>query len=204
MSSPSTLPRSEALFERFCLPWYSPADLERRGHATVRPDVEVGVAPPRTPVGRLHAAPRESLHYVRLANQAVLARATQRFAIELGLEGAPDLDWVDAIDRAFDASSVAALIARADADARDNEYLTTAASVASVLGQVLLGRIPRAAWLLESPSWESAIYDHRSSSRVNVFHWALRRLSADALDLPLRAKLDEALATLDRAAGGGE
>src|SRR5690606_2309496 len=129
MTASTSLPHSAALFERFCLPWYSPADLERRGHATTRPDLEVGVAPPRTPVGRLHTAPRESLHYVRLASQAVLTRATQRFAVELGLGGAPDVEWLEAIDRAFDASTVAALIARADDGARDNEYLMTAASV---------------------------------------------------------------------------
>lgn len=200
MTSPFVLPTAEASFERFCRPWYSPADLSRRGHAAVRPDIELGVAPPRTPVTRLHSAPRENLHYVRMAHEAVLAQAAERWPRELGVSGAPSPSWLDVFDRAFDRSRVERLVGGADEERRDNEVVVTCAQLAALLGQLLVERLPRGAWLLESPSWEAAVYDHRSSSRANVFHWALRRLSADAVDLPLCAKLDEALEELERAA----
>lgn len=207
MTSP-TLPRGDALFERFCRPWYSPADLVRRGHATTRPDVEVGVAPPRTPVGRLHTAPRENLHYVRMAHEAVLAQAVEAWPRELGVRGTPDVAWLDAFDRAYGPARIARLVDASDDQRRDNAYLVTCARLAALLGMLLMERLPRAAWLLESPSWEAAVYDHRSSARGNVFHWAVRRLSADAADHPLRAKLDEvvevlALAARTAAAGDG-
>lgn len=200
MTSPITLPSGDALFERFCRPWYSPADLVRRSHATTRPDVEVGVAPPRTPVGRLHTAPRENLHHVRMAHEAVLAQAVDLWPRELCVEGAPDASWLDAFDRTFGATRVARLVAAADDQRRDNEYLVTCARLAGLLGTLLIERLPRAAWLLESPSWEAAVYDHRSSSRANVFHWAVRRLSADGVDHPLRLKLEEAVEVLAHAA----
>ncbi|MCO5166721.1 MAG: hypothetical protein M9894_10195 [Planctomycetes bacterium] len=201
-----SLPSCEALFARFCLPWYSPADLQRRGHATTRPDVEVRAARPGTPSGRLHAAPREGLHFVRMALDETLARAVEAWSRDLGLAApagpgaatgaaseadgpTPDPAWLEAFDRAHDRAQVAALIAGADEGQRDNAYLTATARLGVVLGAVLRRAVPRAGWVLESPFWESAIYDPRSGTRVNVFHWALRRLSADAVDDDTRAKL---------------
>lgn len=200
MTSTADLPSPDALFQRFCRPWYSPADLVRRTHATTRPDIEVGVAPPRTPVTRLHTAPLEVRHYVRMAHEAVLAQAVEALPRELGVTGAPTADWLDAFDRAYPPSRVAALIATSDDHRRDNAYVVTAARLAALLGRLLLERLPRGAWLLESPSWESAIYDHRSSSRANVFHWAVRRLSAEGVGHSLRATLDDAVEALAQAA----
>lgn len=202
MNQPIALEAAEALFARFCLPWYSPADLQRRGHTGVRPDLEVDVAPPLTPARRLHTAPPEALHYVRQAQQALLDRAVTEWTRDLQVSGTPSLEWLDAFDRRHDPARVAALVATSDPERRDNAYIGAAASLAAVLGAVLCERVPRAAWLLESPGWESAVYDARSSSRANIFHWALRRLSADGVDHGLRAKLLEVTTALEQQAGG--
>ncbi|MBX3470912.1 MAG: hypothetical protein KF878_28935 [Planctomycetes bacterium] len=195
---PAALPSCEALFARFCLPWYSPADVQRRGHGLTRPDVEVRAARPGTPVGRLHTAPREGLHYVRMALDETLARAAEAWPRELiGLGSTPEAGWLEAFDRAHDRAGVAALIARSDEAQRTNEYLTAAARLAAVIGVVLRGALPRAGWALESPFWESALYDPRSGTRINVFHWAVRRLSADAVDDDTRAKVAACVEALE-------
>ena len=59
----------------------------------------------------------------------------------------------------------------------------------AVLGHTLLGLTGRTAWLPDWPYWESAIYDCTSGYRVNVFHWAIKKLSDYGIDDGYRAKL---------------
>ena len=49
---------------------------------------------------------------------------------------------------------------------------------------------PRLSWLYDWPYWESALYDQETRSRINVFHWAVKKMSEYGVEDGLTDKLN--------------
>jgi len=108
------------------------------------------------------------------------------------------LGWVEAFDAYYDRSRIRDLIERSDPKESDNEYHVVCIQFGVVLGTVLSQMIPRLRWLLDWPYWESAPYDSKTGTRVNVFHWAVDKLSEDGVDDGFAVKLQVVAQLLER------
>jgi hypothetical protein len=182
------LPRGDEVFLRFLDRWYSDADRARRAFRGIRPDAEVCAAPGTPAAG---AAPGIDPERARSVLQMVKGLAEAAGRDWPTPSGAPalDLEWVDAFDRRWTRASVRELLERQDPAVYMNRVVVTCGELGAALGEVLLAMVPRCEWLAGSPYWESAVYDPRSGVRINVFDWAVRKLSEDAVDGSLATKV---------------
>jgi len=169
------LPSCDELFERFALPWYSEEDLARTGRKPiVRPDLET-IAAKGAPSSEICLLTPES------ASKAVaflqgLARAP------IGDEGELDLGWIAGFDQFHDRTVIAEILASADPAVRMNRYVTACLGFGAALGEVLIELMPGCVWLPSSPLWESALYDPQGGVRINVFDWAVKKMSEYGVD----------------------
>jgi hypothetical protein len=108
----------------------------------------------------------------------------------LGVEGTPSVGWLREFDRHFQRRQIQETIRRSDPQEYDNDYLVLCCELGSVLGTVLLAREPRLSWLYDWPYWESPLYDRETRSRINVFHWAVKKMSEYGVEDGLVDKLD--------------
>ena len=78
----------------------------------------------------------------------------------------------------------------------NNDYLVLCCELGSVIGTVMQGLEPRLTWLYDSPYWESALYDPQTGSRLNVFFWAVKRMSEHGPDDSIADKIRRSLELL--------
>ena len=171
------LPDRDQLFEEYFAPWYSPVDRVRKMHGAIRPDMEeLGAA------GSLDAAaPSPLTEKVRseVAERinAMADAAGQDWQKLLKISGKPSMAWLTSFDAYFGPKEVLGVVMNSSTEAFSNDYLVLCCELGSVIGTVMRGLEPRLTWLYDSPYWESALYDAKTGSRLNVFHWAIKRLS---------------------------
>ncbi|MHC5019018.1 MAG: hypothetical protein ACYTGX_02675 [Planctomycetota bacterium] len=189
----AALPEAERMFERFVAPHY-PDD----GPAgQLRADAEQGLlqngGPDLEP--ELRDASQAAFAEMREAALGDLAEFLQVEAAETSLES------IDAVDRFWTPGEVTALAARTAADTGEqDEYLLTAIELGIVLGEALRGLVPACEWIHDWPYWESAIHHPPTGDVVNVFHWAVNKLSASGVNESLVLKLESCAAELRRGA----
>jgi hypothetical protein len=58
-----------------------------------------------------------------------------------------------------------------------------------VLGEVLRQELSELVWLYDMPYWESALFYGATGSRVNVFQWAVKKMSEYGVDDGFGAKV---------------
>jgi hypothetical protein len=176
------LPGADEVFLRYFAPWYDADDLARRGHEATRPDVEQGGAEPDPllPDAEADAAERVA---------AIAAAARGDWADLLGVAAPLGLDAVDAFDRYYDRARVAEVLADSDPADFGNELLVLCCEFGAVLGELLRAEVPGVVWRYDWPYWESGVLEPSRGYRVNVFHWAIRKFSADGVDDGYRAKV---------------
>jgi hypothetical protein len=185
------LPEAERMFERFVAPHY-PDD----GPAgQLRADAEQGLL--RNGATELEAELRgeaqTALEEMREAALGDLAEFLQVEVAETSLES------IDAVDRFWTPGEVTALAARTAADAGEqDEYLLTAVELGILLGEALRELVPACEWRVDWPYWESAVVHPPTGDVVNVFHWAVNKLSASGVNEPLVLKLEACAAELRR------
>jgi len=68
-----------------------------------------------------------------------------------------------------------------------------ACEVGAVLGEVMMQSYPGLQWLHDWPYWDSAIFDLNTKAKINVFHWAFKKLSADGREDLLVDKVNASL-----------
>jgi len=183
------LPWCDDLFLQFCAPHYRLEDLERRGLSATRPDMESECWPAGTLLPDLQPWNSEWEGSVRAQLQRMLDSVRQDWPTYLPVDGEPDLDWVQAFDKHYTRERIDELLQRADPELDDNDYLVLCVQFGLVLGEALREALPRLEWLCDEPYWESAIVDLQTRSRVNVFHWAVKKLSEYGVDDGFRAKV---------------
>lgn len=164
------LPSCNDLFVRFFDRWYSEDERRRHGrNGLVRPDV-ARCAAPGTPVSEVSPLTPESGRRVVELLRSLVAAAS-------GTPGQIDLAWIHGFDTFYDRSEIARMLESSDPGDRRNRYAMTCQAFAAALGEVLIASMPGCEWLPDAPPWESAVYDPRAGYRVNVFDWAVKKLS---------------------------
>jgi hypothetical protein len=183
------LPDCDTLFSKYFLPWFGEQDRKRRVFQATRPDVEQLEVPddmtasdvsPLTAEGRSEAASR-------IAD--MLEAATVDWKEFLPVGDAPSTTWVAEFDRHFQRPRIQEVLKRSVATRFDNDYLVLCCELGAVLGTVLRALEPQLCWLYDWPYWESGLYCQKTRMRINVFHWAVKKLSEYGVEDELAAKI---------------
>ena len=116
-----------------------------------------------------------------------------------GERATASLETIDALDQFWSLQELESLVARAPAEERGAEYFLVCAELGIMLGEALRELVPACEWLYEWPYWESAILHPPTGDVVNVFHWAVNKLSATAMRDTLVLKLESCATELKRA-----
>jgi len=184
------LPDCDALFLRYFGPWLSEQDRKRRVYDATRPDVEHLSCPAE--LGAFEVSPLTPESQTGSAQQIheMFAAATEDWKGLLGVDGTPSLDWLREFDHHFQRRQIQRTINRSDPHQYDNDYFVLCCELGSVLGTVLQALEPRLSWLYDWPYWESALYDQETRSRINVFHWAVKKMSEYGVEDGLTDKLN--------------
>jgi hypothetical protein len=107
----------------------------------------------------------------------------------LPLRDVVSLEGIDAFDAHWTRQQIAGLLRRSEADDFQNDYLVVCCELGAVLGEVMRTLRPDLEWLYDSPYWESSLWHAASGSRMHVFHWAIKKMSAYGADDGLRPKV---------------
>jgi hypothetical protein len=184
------LPHCDTLFLGYFDPWYDERDRKRRGYEATRPDVEqlnVAVDLSASDVSPLSA---ESQQDAAQRIQDMFEAASEDWTGLLGVKGAPSIAWIAEFDRHYTRPRIQQIVKRSNPKQYDNDYFVLCCELGAVLGTVLQAIEPRLSWLYDWPYWESALYDRQTRSRINVFNWAVKKMSEYGVDDGLTEKLE--------------
>ncbi len=185
------LPDCDALFVRYLLPWYTDQDRGRRGYKATRPDIEELLSVPADwPASEISPLTPNSQADCARRIRDMFDAATIDWKAMLAVEGTPGINWISAFDRHFQSRRIQEVLKRSDPQQYDSDYLVLCCELGAVLGAVLLALEPRLSWLYDWPYWESAVYDRQTRSRINVFHWAVKKLSQYGVEDGLVGKVE--------------
>jgi hypothetical protein len=197
------LPHCDELFLKYFDPWYDSDDRERRGWKATRPDMEhrwrdgtpLDAVQPLSQEGRVAVAKQLGVMHDAAAND---------WPTYLDVTGPISLEWIGAFDRYYDRPAIQRLIDRSDPTDQSNDYVIIAIEFGAVMGKLLLDRLPGSGWLCEWPYWESAVYVPARGTRINVFTWAVKKLSEYGWDDGFVAKINAVPAVLETKVASGE
>jgi hypothetical protein len=188
---------ADELFTQFFDRWYDDETRALKSCPGTEPDV---VQYPDL-VGRTAAeiSPLEEPGFSKSLErvQAMLSAAQGDWPDFLKVQGEVDLEWVRVFDEFFRPEVVAELISISDPEDFGNRYVIYACEFGAVLGQCLRQRVPRLVWVPSWPYWESYLFDSQTGFRINVFHWAIKKLSSYGVDDGFAAKLEACVGMLE-------
>jgi hypothetical protein len=191
------LPHCDELFARFFKPWYSERDLKRRVYPATRPDLEV-VYRPGISATDVSPLVREGRERVQEAIGGMVEAVRCDWPEAFGVSEPLSLEWVAAFDGCHDRQEISRLIAESDPSDFANPYLVWCCEFGVAMGEVFLRLNPELEWLYDWPYWESAIFDSTIGARINVFHWAIKKMSEYGVDDGFAAKIMACLQDLKR------
>ena len=186
----TSLPSADDVFLRYFAHWYEPGDLARRGHEATRPDLEEGydAAARAAAISGLTSDDREDAAE-QIAD--MLDAAKGDWPDLVGASGPVSRAWIAAFDEYYDRERVAEVLEASDPMDYSNELIVLCCELGAVLGTVLKAEAPTLEWIHDAPYWESALLDPAHGYRINVFHWAVRKFSADGVADAYSAKIAE-------------
>jgi hypothetical protein len=183
------LPNADALFKHFFDPWYRAEERQRRGLDAVLPDMLEFPDDRGASAEQLSPLSAEGRDVVTNQIRAMIDSARADFPRYLPVIGEPSLLWLDAFDQYWNADRIGALIGESDPADFSNDYVVTCLELGATIGHVMIASEPRLTWLPAWPYWDSGLWDASSGWILNVFHWALKRLSRDGIDQHLSEKV---------------
>ncbi len=188
----------DVLFVRYFRRWYAPERLARRPYAGTRPDVEV--LPAALGVSAAEYSPLAEAWRQNARKQIgrMVEAAAADWAEFVDAENPVSIDGLHAFDKYYGRPEVAALIRRSDPRDFSNDYLVLCCELGSVIGDVLRSLDCELEWVYDWPYWESAVWHKRTGSQVNVFDWAVKKLSSYGVSDGLRPKLLHCWSTLPK------
>lgn len=184
------LPDCDELFLRYFEPWLSVEDRKRRGYRATKPDVEELNVPAELTASDLSPLTDEGQIEMAARIREMVEAASGDWITLLSVEGVPSPAWISEFDNQFQRRQIQQIIDRSDPRQYDNEYLVLCCELGAVLGIVFASLEPRLVWLYEWPYWDSALYDQATRSRINIFHWALKKMSEYGVEDGLLPKLE--------------
>jgi hypothetical protein len=126
---------------------------------------------------------------------STMARAAgQDWRTYLDVMDVVSLEAVHAFDEHWTRPKIANLIRTSDPSDFANDYVVICGELGAVLGEVMRAVRPGLEWLYDSPYWESSLWHAASGTKIPVFHWAIKKMSAYGAQDGLREKV---LAGLD-------
>lgn len=180
MASP--LPHCDEVFLQFIDPFYDDASRARRGTLATKGDLVREHEPTDADEARLSLLDDELTARVRAQLSRMRDAAIADFEQEVGVRPPIDLHYLDKVDAHYDRARIAKIFDRANADEDDNDLLVAVIEFSMVLAEVLQQSIPSLKWRCDWPYWESSLFDGRSGTTVNVFHWAVKKFSEYGVD----------------------
>lgn len=189
----------DVLFRRFFRPWYRLPP----GHqppSITKGDIEVHDGAGGRSVADLCQLRPEQRE--RLASQVttMVKAAREDWATYLAFGNVVSLEAIHGFDEHWNRSRIAETIRTSDPADFSNDYLVLCCELGAVVGEVMRAIRPELEWLYDSPYWESSLWHSASGSRINVFHWAIKKMSAYGAEDGLRPKILAGLGTLGREA----
>ncbi len=190
------LPHCDELFLRFFDRWYDKEARLRRPYKATRPDLEriyrPGIPAAHASLLTPDAQEREK-KMIRTMTEAAHSDGTVLFKMSVQ----SSLEWVDAFDKYYDRQKINKVIERSDPSSFSNDYLVYCCEFGAVIAEALQSLKPELEWLYDRPYWESALFDSASGSRLNVFHWAIKKMSEYGVDDGYAAKIRACLEELE-------
>jgi hypothetical protein len=191
------LPHCDDLFLKYFDPWLDAGLRKRRILKATRPDMETTPQWKGLSASELARLPADSENEVRKQIQTMVDAATEDWPGFLLISPPVTLDWIDAFDKYYTRREIVKVINKSDPSDYSNDYVVLCCEFGAVLGQSLIGLNPRLFWLPEYPYWETPIFDPRSGSVINVFSWAVKKMSEYGVDDRFKAKVLKCLELID-------
>ena len=181
------LPSAQELYDVWMAPW-RPAEARDRADAGLQSDLQQldGLT---VPAAGFHLLTPDGVADVQGRLEAMVRAAEADFGKALGLPPPVGPRWLGAIEAAWPPASVSQLLRASRPEDPGNAFLVVVCELGALLGHLLMAEVPGSRWLHDWPYWESAVWHPASRTRAPVFHWALRRFSADGQDEPLAQRL---------------
>ena len=129
--------------------------------------------------------------------QSMVDAATEDWVEFLSVSPPITLDWIDAFDRYYTREEIAKVIDRSHPSDYSNEYLVLCCEFGAVLGRCLIDLNPGLFWLPDYPYWETPVFDSKSGSLINVFSWAVKKMSEYGVDDGFKAKALKCLEVIE-------
>lgn len=197
MSDSVALADADELFMQFFDRWYDDETRALKSCPATEPDV---VQYPEL-VGRnaQEISPLEEPGFSESLERVLgmVAAAQGDWPTFLDVKGDVDIEWVRVFDEFFGAEEVAELVSISDPEDFGNQYLIYACEFGAVLGHCLVQRLPRLVWVPSWPYWESYLFDSQTGTAVNVFHWAIKKLSSYGVEDGFVAKVGACVGMLE-------
>lgn len=187
----SDLPHCDELHLKFFDRWYSSEDRQRRLYKATRPDLEELISCPARSLSS------DDKRTIEKQVAGMLAAAREDWPRYLEVTEPISKHWINAFDRHYDERAVRGVLERSDPNDFSNDYVIICCELGAVLGEIFLSTRSGFAWEYDSPYWESAIINQKKTHRVNVFHWAIKKMSGYGAADKLEEKIELALQVLE-------
>jgi hypothetical protein len=183
------LPEPDELFGKYFDQWYDDVWRRWKGFKGTRPDIQnfqsyrgkqASEVSPLGEDGQAEAARMVSAMF----NSAVLD-----WPSFLKLSEPVGLNWVDEWDRFHNRIEIQSILDNANPTDFSNGYVISCCQFGAVLGEVLREQNGQLEWLYAWPYWESSLLHGESGLVINVFHWAIKKMSEYGVDDGYAAKV---------------
>jgi hypothetical protein len=182
---------ADQLFHTFFAPWYPQ---QKYGKARLQSDVELVEFPEGVHIDSLNNLNEDGRNLASRQLNSILQAARMDVAGQIKRRGtALDLDFVKGIDAHFQPKVIEAVLAQSDNTKFANPYLVLCCEIGAVVGEALRVARPELQWVYDLPYWDSFLFDLNSKTKINVFFWAVRRLSAEGDKQTLADKMQASL-----------
>lgn len=184
------LPSCDELFIKYLSPWYDEDDRPKM----TRPDMyQIAAFEGQSlDLDEIQYLTPEYLEHVKtLINETMTNAALEDFSF-IHQSDKPDLALLDAVDKYYDRTKIAALIKESDPTDFSNPYLVTVCEFGVLLGQ-LFRQMEGYDWLYSHPYYHSIIVHKDTGFGITVFDWAVQKFSEYGVDDGFVAKFHAAI-----------
>lgn len=186
------------LFDLFFARWYDDEALEHRQFHGVRRDLEQVKLSDPFDLEEVHPLTDEGRKDVSEEIASMFEAALEDWSEDFAAPVEPLRQTLDAFDKQYTMARVNEAINNSDPDDYSNEYVVTCCELGCVLGEAMIRERPSLVWIQDWPYWDSFLFDPEKGYRLNVFHWAIKKMSDYGVDDVLTEKMDACLKMIDQ------
>ena len=185
------LPPAYNLFDTYFAPWYPQ---QKYAKARLQADVELVEFPEGVHIDSLNNLNDDGRNLASRQLNSILQAGKMDITGQLKKRGAAmDLDFVKAIDAHYQPKVIESVLAQSDNTKYANPYLVLCCELGAIVGEALKTLRPELQWVYDLPYWDSFLFDLNSKVKLNVFFWAVRRLSGEWDKQTLSDKIQSSL-----------